>query len=165
MKNRRVKGPLKTVFAALALVAVVAPAASAVTSTYATGTSPQYASGYGSEVRSYGTWVIYDRTESTVYSGLSAYYKYSDADNHKAYTSLNVTGKSRTSGATFNYTDDSSHENIVSGAWSTFSSPAQMMFGFGTAGITDSTGAVKTCLDIPWRFDPCSTTKTISTSF
>lgn len=151
--------------AAAVVVGIVAPTASAVTKTYASSGAPQTVKGYGSTGKSYGTWVGYDRTETTIYTGLDAKYKFVDGDNHKVYTEFSLSAKGRTSGASWSGGDASSHESTVSSAWRSFSSQAQRMEPMKTAGTIDATVTVNTCLDVPWRIDPCSTTKKITTTF
>lgn len=139
---------------------LVAPTASAVTKTYATSTTPQTVTGYSSTGESYGTWVGYDRTKTTIYTGLDARYKFVDADNHSIYTQFHLSAKGRTSGASWSGGDASSHESTVSSSWRSFSSKAQRMEPMNTAGTIDATVTVQTCLDIPWRRDTCSKTRT-----
>lgn len=147
------------------VVGLVAPTATAVTKTFATAASAQSVSAYSSTGKSYGTWVGYDRTDTTIYTGLDAKYKFVDADNHKVYTQFHLSAKGRTSGASWSGGDDSSHESTVSNSWRAFSSKAQRMEPMKTAGTIDATVTVHTCLDVPWRVDPCSTTKKITTTF
>lgn len=154
-----------TLLATALTVAIVIPTASAVTVTYAASSSPQTVTGYGSTGKSYGTWVAYDRTESTIYTGLTARYRFVDADNHKVYTEFDLSAKGRTSGASWSGGDQSSHESTVSGVWRAFSSPAQRMEAMNTAGVIDASASVRTCLDVPWRIDPCSSSKKITTTF
>ena len=165
IETRRLRRLLVSCAAALLLLTAIAPLASAVTRTYALSSQPQSVSGHGSNAKSYGTWLGKDRSATSFYTALDARYKYTDADNHTVYTKFDLSAEGRTSGATWNGGDASSHESIVSSSWRSFTSPAQIWDAMNTSGVIDATATVRTCLDIPLRPDTCSGGKTIKTSF
>lgn len=141
----------------LAAILASASSASALTRAYASASSPQSMSGYGSSASTYGTWFITKRDSSSIASSLSAAsYRYTDADNHTVYVDLNSYAY-RAANSTFaNLSKQSSHDNIVSGAWSAFRSRPSVVLSIMTSGTISVSGGIKTCLDVPLRTDPCS---------
>jgi|GEM_PF-923464 len=145
--------------AALGLLFCVsaATASSAVTASYATSTSPQVASGYGSTARTYGTWVASKKSATSVSSSLSAaYFRFINADNHKAFVELNTIVQRPASNDFVNLAKTSSRETKVSGSWSAFGTPPSVSLPINTSGTLNVSAGVKTCVDVPFRTDPCS---------
>jgi hypothetical protein len=135
----------------------VVPVASAVTMAFATSSSPQYVSGYGSWANAYGNWTGARISSTGFISRLSSgYYKYFDADNHTVYVRLQSNVSSIDGGDSH-----SSHDNVYSSSYTSFRSlPSHSLQSPYTPSVLR--GNVWTCLDIPFRFDPCSSRATMS---
>lgn len=148
---------------AVVLTVVGVPSAAAATYTYASSSAPQYVSGYGSTARTYGKWDITKPSSTAVRSKLvSTYYRYTDGDNHTVYAVLYTDvsgGFPATNGST-----SSSHDNVVSSSWTSFRSLPNHTVSATTA-IRSATGNIRSCLDVPFRTDPCSSFKSPSVSY
>ncbi|TFH72117.1 hypothetical protein [Cellulomonas sp. HD19AZ1] len=120
---------------------------------YATSGSPQTVSAHGSTARSYGNWSA-TRVSSTQLTSLltTAYYRYNDADNHTVYVTMNSAAPN-----SFSMNVHSSHDNVVSGSWSSFRSrPSASLHPTPITQRARVEAAVKTCLDVPLLPDACS---------
>lgn len=150
---------------ALLGVSLLVPAGSAGAIVWATSSSSQYVSGYGSWARSYGNWDAVRKTNTSTSKTIrsyatSAYYRYFDADNHSAYVALNTSVPSRDSGWAH-----SSHDNgYVPGTWLAFRSKPSVTLDIVPSfrGTLTVNAGIRTCLDIPFRPDSCSSTKYLS---
>jgi len=144
---------------ALLIAMCLTPLGSAVAVTYASQASPQTVSGYGSWGKGYGSWNATRTSTTTIRSYLaSAYYRYKDADDHTVYSNLSTTVPGH--GDTENHT---SHDNVYD-AWTAFRSRPSVNLYPTTSGTVSVKAGVKTCLDVPWRTDPCSSSITKSLS-
>jgi hypothetical protein len=124
---------------------------SAAAVSYATKSSPLSVSGYGSWGKTYGDWTATRSSSTKIRSYLSsAYYRYKDADNHTVYAKMNTTvpGHGETNKQT-------SHDNVYD-AWTAFRSRPSVDLYPNTSGTVSVQAGVRTCLDVPWRTDPCS---------
>lgn len=138
---------------ALACGSILLPAASAVAVTYATSSSPQTVSGYGSTARTHGNWTATRVSSSQVRSSLTtASYRYTDADNHTVYVTMNTAAPNSTA-----MNIHSSHDNVVSSSWTSFRTrPSANLYPTPITSKARVEGAIQTCLDIPARPDVCS---------
>jgi hypothetical protein len=158
------RNALAVLSAALIVGASAATTATA-TVNWATSSSPQSVTGYSSWAKTYGTWDAVKGTSGsydTVRSYMpAAYYKYYDADNHTVYvrTSTNVTAGSSIISST---SSASSHDNVYSNAWTAFRSRPSSTMSMQFNGSVKVTTGVHTCLDVPFRIDPCSSAKMVS---
>ncbi|WP_207204609.1 hypothetical protein [Sanguibacter massiliensis] len=123
---------------------------------YATTSSPQTVKGFGSSASTFGEW---DATkvggdfESRTWR---TKYKIVDADDHKVYVRLSSWAYSLVEIGEVH----TSHDNKVSGSWTDFRWAAlDRMNRWGASKVS---GSLATCLDVPWRSDPCSSNKTHS---
>jgi len=155
-KRRRFSGTMAAGLGVLGVL-VGAPIASAATIAFATVGSPEYVSGYGSWANAYGNWTGSRVSSTSLSSRLSTgYYKYFDAADHTVYVHLD----SAASGSYY-ASSDSSHDNIYSSSYTAFRSlPSHSLASSSNPALVK--GTVSTCLDVPWRFDPCSGGNTVS---
>ena len=160
----KLSGATRILLVTLAMVAVITPAASAVTKDFATTSSPLSTTGYGSTAKSYGTWTIEDRGYGSTYTAIWANYKYTDAADHTVFSTVNVSVTLRSNGSKFSRYLETSHDNTVTAAWTVYREQDWSDIAMSSSGLADATGNAKVCLDVPWRTDPC-TSKTITTSF
>ncbi len=157
-QNRPPRAFSRIVLTAL-LVPVLAVGSYATAHAFASSTSPLTVSGYGSWGKSYGSWTVTRGSGTAVRSYLpTAFYRYDDSDNHTVYVKLTTEVGKAGSG----YFDRVAevhlgHENTVSSRWTSFrKKPTANLDALKNRGII-ATGGVVTCLDIPFRADPCGT--------
>ncbi len=144
---------------ALLLTLGLVPLGSAAAVSYNSQASPQYVSAYGSWGKGYGAWNATRSSSTTIRSYLSsAYYRYKDGDDHTVYTNMSTTAPGH--GDTNNHT---SHDNVYD-AWTAFRSRPSVLLYPTTSGTVTVKAGMKTCLDVPWRTDPCSSSTTKSLS-
>lgn len=149
--RRSVTGVVLAVAAALASV----PVAHA-TVAYATKSSPQTITSYGTTGKTYGYWDASKSSTTAIRSYYpSAYYWYNDADDHTIYVkSLSFASQN---GHDIASTGGSTNHGNVYGAWTRFSSvPNSTMSISGWSGTIVTRANTYTCLDVPWRTDPCT---------
>lgn len=136
------------------LVALV-PQAASWAAVYATSGTPQKVEGYGSFGRTHGEWDA-KRVGSDFESRTwRAKYRYVDADDHTIYVRLNSWA-----GVLPSKEAQSSHDNKISSAWTDFRWGA--LHKVSRSGLSKANVEVRTCLDVPWRTDPCSAKKSLS---
>ena len=161
--SRRIRAVLMPLVAA-GLFLSMGATASAVSKSFGTTSTPLSVSAYGSVAKSYGSWSINDQSFEATFTQLVAHYKYTDADNHKVFTAVSVSGTQRQGGAKFSAYLETTHVNIVSSSWTAYPTSPWTNISTPSAGTADAVGTAKVCLDIPWRTDPC-TSKQLTTSF
>lgn len=153
---------LGTTLVFISAISVAAPSAAAVSTAYASPSSPQTVSGYGSWAKTYGNYTVTRLSATSARATLSSnYYKYYDSDNHTVYTYMGATGNGAwtTSG-----TGESSHDNTYSSSWTSFRTRPSKQVNATAGPLTTVNGTVITYLDVPWRSDPASSTKYLSFS-
>lgn len=155
-RHRRLAGLIALLLAAL----VAAPVGSAAAVSYASKSSPLSVSGYGSWGKTYGNWNASRSSSTKIRSYLSsAYYRYKDADDHTVYATMNTTVPGH---AELN--NETSHDNVYN-AWTAFRSRPDVSLYPSSSGTAAVRAAVRTCLDIPWRSDPCSSSSRTMTLY
>lgn len=133
------------------------PPAAAESWNYASQSAPLSVSGYGSWATTYGTM-------STIRTGVnaaqvkmtSAYYKYYDADDHTVYIAMGYSADAPLGDAGI---VESSHDNVYpSSSWTMFlARPSIIAHGApGASQLYEVDGTVSSCIDVPWKFDPCA---------
>lgn len=147
-------------------IAVAAPAAGAVATAYASSSSPQTVSGYGSNAKTYGDWSV-AKGSASVRSQLSGVrYRFVNADDHGVYVKL-VSGAQTLEGAALGTQGEtSSSTGRAEGGWFALTGLPSHTFQVPAAyrpGKVRVDAAVRTCLSVPWRVDPCSSEKSLYT--
>lgn len=143
---------------AVAISVIAVPAASAATQNwvYASASSPQFVSGYGSWAKTYGTLKVSRLSNTSARVSLvSTYYKYYDSYDHKVYVSMQYKADKPMGSAGGAETN---HGNLYRGVWTVFGTlPSKVAWSESSAKkLHTIEGSASTCLDIPARFDPCA---------
>lgn len=150
---------------ALLGASLLIPAGSAASVAWASASKPLRVDGYGSWSETYGNWEAVRKTNTSTSKTIrsyasTAFYRYFDADDHTTYVALNTSVPSRDTGSAH-----SSHDNSYrAGTWFAFRTRPSVTLEIDPRfrGTLTVNAGIRTCLDIPFRPDSCSSTKYLS---
>ncbi|ASR56544.1 hypothetical protein CBP52_17200 [Cellulomonas sp. PSBB021] len=146
------------VLAVVVGMAVIGPAAGAVTIAYATSSSPQVAKGYGSTGKTFGNWSLTKGSSSAVSKITGAYYYLDNKDDHKVYVHLKSIAAIGNLGP--HQKSSKSQLGKQNHIWTRYKSLPVHTYSVTMKPVKVRVDAlVKTCLDIPSRPDVCSSGK------
>ena len=146
------------VIAVVVGMALVGPAAGAVSIAYATKSSPQVAKGYGSTGKTYGNWSLTKGTSSATSKIAGASYYLDNKDDHKVYVHLKTIAAIGNIGP--HEKSSKSELGRANHRWTRYKKLPTHSYSVTTKPVKVRVDAlVKTCLDIPSRPDVCSSGK------